>query len=91
MSKDLTSKEAMFALDTTFDEDVKAIGEENTMLAIRYINSTPDLYNKVGGSITSAEMRLSCYGWAKSHNDEFGDLFITELDTVDWKKVRKMV
>lgn len=88
MSEDYNSKDAFFALDTTFDEDMEQIGDDATRLAIKHINSTPKLYNRVKAANSIAD---ECIVWAEEHNDEFGELFISELDSVDWNKVLEAV
>ena len=92
MSGSLNSKEALFALDTTMEEDMAGYGDEATGLVIKHINSTPELYRFVKGNLEQGlSIKDSATTWAKSHNDEFGDLFITELDVVKWGEVEKMV
>lgn len=84
----LTSKEVLFMLDTDMEQDMKSYGQEVTELAIKYINSTPELYNRMK---KANSMSSEAVVWAEEHNDEFGALFITELEMVDWDRVRKMV
>lgn len=84
----VTSKDALFMLDTDMEQDMKAYGEEITNLAIKYINSTPELYNRVKRANSINDEAVV---WAEEHGDEFGQLFITELDMVDWKKVKRLV
>lgn len=88
MTNSMTSKEALFALDTTFDEDMTSIKTDVTNRAIKYINSTPRLY-KITREYGSVEE--VCRSWAEEHDDEFGELFITELGMVDWDKVEEML
>lgn len=91
MTETLNSKDALFALDTTMEEDMAGYRDETTNLVIKHINSTPELYKLVSGAKTDAELRRYCYGWAESHGNEFGELFQTELDVVKWGEVRKRV
>ena len=84
----LNSKDALFALDTTFEEDIVSYKDDVTRIVIKYINSTPELYKRVK-SINSIE--TECTLWAEEHNNEFGDLFISELDVVHWNKVGEMI
>ena len=90
MNEDITLKEALYAIDTTMEEDMEDYGKEVTRLTIKHINSTPELYNHV--SLNSPEdLKQSCISWADKHNDEFGPLFVSELDMVNWKEVEKMI
>lgn len=78
--------------DDVHPEDMAAYGDEVTSIAIKYINSTPELYNRVKKyKGVSACVAQECREWAEEHNNELGDLFITELDVVDWTKVSRMV
>lgn len=90
MSNDYNSKDAFFALETTFEEDMAQIGEDTTRLAIKHINGSPELYNHINTN-NPASLKDSCVVWAEEHNDEFGDLFISELDGVDWERVLSRV
>ena len=92
MGDDMTTKEALFALDTDFDQDVSNMVQEYTILAIKHINSTPELYNYIKGNLEyGMSIKDSATTWAHNHNQEFGDLFITELDIVDWEEVKARV
>lgn len=98
MSDDtMTSKEALFALETTMEEDMQDYGDEITMLAIKTINKDPELYKDIKfGRIEDTEytadtIKDTCVKRAKNNNDQFGDLFITELEDVDWAKVMRIV
>lgn len=84
----VTSKDALFMLDTDMEQDMKTYGEEITNLAIKYINSTPKLYNRMKNA---KSIRSEAVVWAEEGNDEFGPLFITELEMVDWNKVKRMI
>lgn len=89
---DMSSKDALFALDTTMEEDMEDYSKEVTLLAIKHINSTPELYKYVKGNLKyNMAIMDSATTWARNHNDEFGDLFITELDMVDWQEVERRV
>lgn len=71
------------------DEDIV---EDVTNHTIYFINSTPKLYEKIKrDGIIRKSISESCYEWAEEHNNEFGDLFQTELDMVDWNEVKKRV
>lgn len=85
---DMTSKDAFFALETTMEEDMEEYGREVTLLAIKHINSTPKLYELVK---KTNNIQSVCDVWARKNNHEFGDLFIAELDIVNWDEVRRMV
>ena len=92
MEDDMTTKDALFALDTDFDQDVDNMRKEYTLLVIKHINSTPELYEFVKGNQKyNMSIKDSATTWASNHNDEFGDLFITELDLVDWQMVESRV
>lgn len=93
----MSSKEALLALDTTIEEEMGDYGREVTLLAIKHINSTPKLYNEVaalkptdGGAPHGSTYKV-CRRWADNHNNEFGGLFVTELDMVDWDEVARRV
>ena len=87
-SDGMSGKEAFFALDTSFDDDMEAIKREATLLTIKHINSTPKLYELVKGK---KYIQQTCIDWAFTHGDEFGELFISELDMVDWAEVKRSV
>lgn len=88
----MTGKEAFFALDTEFDDDISSMKDEYTLLAIKAINKNPGLYNYVKGNLHyGMPIKDSATTWAKNHGDEFGDLFITELEIVDWDEVTRRV
>lgn len=90
----MSSGEALFALDTTMEEDMSSYVDEVTMLAIKHINSTPELYTRIKATIEQgASLQITAKWWAEEerHNNEFGDLFIAELDMVNWDEVRRRV
>lgn len=84
----MTSKEALFALDLDIEDEMDSYADEVTKLAIKYINSTPELYSRVKEANSIED---ECRLWAEEHGDEFGLLFITELDQVKWDEVWAMV
>lgn len=88
----VTMKDAAFMLDTDMEQDMQTYIQENTLHAIKHINKTPKLYEVVKNDKgVSANIAHTAHKWAKEHNDEFGDLFITELDSVNWTDVAKKV
>ena len=93
MDKTVSKKDAFFMLDTSMEEDMENYGKEITMLAIKKINKDHDLYKDVKfGRINDKErttktVKDTCVKYAKAHGEEFGELFITELDSVDWDLV----
>lgn len=88
----VTMKDAAFMLDTDMEQDMKSYVQENTLHVIRTINSTPKLYTFVKENLKfNLSIKDSATTWAKNHGDEFGDLFITELDSVDWDEVARRV
>lgn len=94
MSKDdtVTTKEAAFMLDTDMEQDMQAYGQEVTLYAIRHINKTPKLYTFVKENLKHGlSIKDSATTWASNHNHEFGDLFQTELDSVNWADVEKRI
>jgi hypothetical protein len=92
MSDSVNSKEALFMLDTDIEEDMKSYGQEATELVIGYINKTPELFKYVKGNLEyGMSIKDSATTWAHNHGDEFGELFITELDVVKWEEVAKKV
>ena len=84
----MSSSEALFALDTTMEEDMGSYIDEVTMLAVKHINSTPKLYSQIKKHGSLEQLARE---WAGNHNGEFGDLFITELDMVNWEEVGRRV
>ena len=87
----VNSKDAVFMLDTDIEQDMASYGEEATNLTIKFINKTPELYTLVKTQNGSLGVEGLCIKWAKEHGDEFGDLFITELDVVKWDEVARRV
>lgn len=93
----VTAKEAAFMLDTDMEQDMQSYRSELTTLVIKTINKSAELYKdvKFGGvndkEYTPKTVKATCVKWAKAHNDEFGTLFITELDDVDWNEVIRVV
>ena len=91
MGQTVNSKEALMMLDTDIDQDMAAYQQEVTKHAIRYINKTPELYNQMKNTQSRAVLQRKATQWAQEHNNEFGDLFQTELESVDWAEVRRKV
>lgn len=94
MSKDdtVTSKEAAFMLDTDMEQDMQSYKQEITTHVIKTINKSPELYKRARATIDQgASLQVTCKWYAEEHNDEFGDLFITELEDVDWNEVSRRV
>ena len=92
MNDTVTLKEAAFLLDTDMEQDMESYGDEVTLAVIKHINSTPELYTFVKGNADyGLSIKDSCTTWAKNHNNEFGDYFETELEVVNWDKVKRMV
>lgn len=93
----VTAKEAAFMLDTDMAQDMQSYGKELTTIVIKQINRSAELYKDVKfGRITDKEytpktVKATCVAWAKAHNDEFGGVFITELDDVNWNEVLRRV
>lgn len=88
----VTSKEAAFMLDTSMEEDMQSYKKEITLHVIKTINKSPELYKRARATIEqNASLHITCKWYAQEHGDEFGDLFVTELDDVDWDEVRKRV
>lgn len=93
----MNMSEASDLLDTDFNQDIEAMGREYTLLAIKKINRTPTLYTDVkNGIVDDAELTVdniaqTCYDYAEMHNNEFGDLFQSDLDLVDWDEVIRRV
>lgn len=79
------------------DFNMEDIIEDVTRHTIKHINSDPELYKdvkfgKVGARKHDAESVMKiCYDYARAHNNEFGPLFQTELDMVDWAEVIERV
>lgn len=92
----VTSKEAAFMLDTSMEEDMQSYKQEITTHVIKTINKSPKLYatiKEIKEARTSPNQMIKnvCVDLASKHNDEFGDLFITELEDVDWNEVSRRV
>lgn len=86
----VTSKEALFMLDTSMEQDMDNYKQEITLHAIKHINKTPKLYENCKGR-DGWGIKMQCVNSAKNNNDELGDLFITELEDVNWNEVAKRV
>lgn len=71
------------------DMDMEEIVQDVTEHTIKYINSTLELYNAI--KYSSDPIDKICVAWAEAHNNEFGELFQTELDMVDWAEVRRRI
>lgn len=91
MSETVNSKDAAFMLDTDMEQDMKSYVQEITAHAIKFINRTPKLYELLKPNKSIANVSGVCYDWAKENHEEFGDLFITELESVDWAKVARAI
>lgn len=97
MTETVTAKEAAFMLDTDMEQDMQSYGKEITTLAIKTINKNNELYKDVKFGVMGARkhdaetIKKTCIKYAKAHNDEFGDLFITELEDVNWNEVLRVV
>lgn len=84
----VNSREALLMLDTDMEDDMKAYKEELTLLTIKHINSNRQVFDYVKGNLKhNLSVKDSATTWAKNHSNEFGPLFETELELVDWKKV----
>ena len=79
------------------DFSMTEIVEDVTLSVIRTINRNAELYKdvkfgKMGARKHDEEtVKKTCYDYAKAHNNEFGELFQTELDMVDWREVIRRV
>ena len=82
-----------------FYADLESIRQENTQYAVFHINKTPELLNmylelknekmSVGAKYVRAlEIALD---WATDNKEQFGDLFITELELVRWSKLLQLL
>ena len=70
----------------------KEIVEDVTSEAIYFINSTPKLYTAIKANLTyKMSIKDTCINWASHNNNEFGRLFQTELDMVNWDKVESRI
>lgn len=88
----VTMKEAAFMLDTDMEQDMQTYVQENTLHAIKYINKTPKLYEIVKNDKDAPEnIARTAHKWAEEHNYEFCDLFIKELESVDWTEVARKI
>ena len=88
----VNSKEAAFMMETSMEEDMEQYAKEVTDLVVKAINSSAELYNYVKSAIKKRKgVRRTCTEWAKSHKNEFGELFITELELVHWREVKARV
>lgn len=94
MGKTVSSKEALFMLDEDMEQEMESYKEEVTKAAIKYINRTPELYSRMKATKEQgASMEITAKWWADEarHNDEFGDLLVTELESVDWDRVARTI
>lgn len=94
MIETVNSKEAAFMLDTDIEQDMKAYKDEITLQAIKFINRNKAVYERMKATKEQgASLQITAKWWAQEqqHHDEFGDLFITELESVDWDKVKKAI
>lgn len=93
----VTMKDAAFMLDTDMEQDMQSYAKEVTLLAIKKINTTPKLYTDIKKGIvddpdvTVDNTAQTCYDYAEAHDNEFGELFQSELDQVDWAEVIRRV
>lgn len=84
---------------STFDEDMKEMNKEVTQLVIFQINKVPKLYTdflRARASSDDIERQIDAvidvvFKYTEAHDEWFGDVFIPELDNVNWKKVIKGV
>ena len=89
----VSAKDAAFMLDTDMEQDMRSYREEVTLQVIKTINKSPELYKdmkfgKMGArSHNEDTIKKTCVEYAKAHNNEFGDLFQSELDEVNWSLV----
>lgn len=94
MSDTVSSKEALFMLDEDMTQEMESYKEEVTKTAIKFINKTPELYKRMKATKDQgASLEITAKWWAEEarHNQEFGDLLITELESVDWDKVSRTI
>lgn len=79
------------------DFSLDDIIEDVTNETIKTINKDPELYKDVkfgemgGVPVSEDSVKAICYKYAEAHNNEFGELFQTELDMVDWAEVIRRV
>jgi len=84
---------------STFDEDMKEMNKQVTQLVIFQINRDAKLYTdfvKARASSDDIEIQIDAiidvvFAYAEAHEEWFGDVFMPELDNVNWKKVVKGV
>jgi hypothetical protein len=77
----------------------KDIEIDVTEQVIYTINRDKELYKKFTKARSSTEDKYLqvdavselCYFYAEEHNNEFGELFQTELDMVNWEEVIRRV
>lgn len=91
MSDTVNSKEAMFMLDMDIDQEMASYGQEVTEVAVKFINSSPEAYKMSISATDEKELKTLALRWAEDHNNEFGELFQTELDQVDWSEVKRKI
>lgn len=88
----VSSFDALAMLDTDITEDMESYGEEVTNIAIKTINSSPEIFKYIkSNSEFGLSVKDSATTWANNHNNEFGELFQTELDLVDWTRVARAI
>lgn len=93
MSKDdtVTIKDAAFMLDTDMTQDMQDYRKEITSVVIKTINTSPELYKYMKESDSGYGMERLATKWAEAHGNEFGDVFQTELELVNWAEVARRV
>ena len=79
------------------NREIEAMRQETTGLALLHIAQTDDLYKlfiQVRQENNNLKTNVAkclevAEDWARGHNDEFGALFIAELELVRWNVVLK--
>ena len=72
--------------DISWEEIIKEVTE----YTVYAINHKQELYELVKDKRVG-QIKKICHKWAEDHHNEFGDLFQTELDLVDWKEVKRKI
>jgi len=77
----------MSSFDDIKDASIDDMRDDCTQLAIKYINSSRELYERFK-VLKYTQMEKEAEAVAKHNKDEFGELFVAELPLVKWKVVK---
>lgn len=76
---------------SSFEEDMREIRREVRELVLLHINTTPGLHVEFTG-MAGKEVKAAVYTYAEDNDNEFGQVFQTELDALnrnDWAYIAR--